>query len=219
MADVTRAPARAARRTRSPQGSGQLLRDELVAAAGRILAVTGDEEGLSLRAVAREAGVAAPSIYLHFRDKQDLVRAVMEERFAALHGALTAALDAADGPADRVRAGCLAYCRFGLDQPGAYRVLFDNATTAFPGATVDELPGSATLRLLGRALAEAMAAGVVPPGDAVRLTGVVWAGLHGVVSLRRSVPSFPWPPVEEQVDVLLGGLAGLDPAAPAPPLP
>lgn len=190
-------------RERNPQGSGQRLRTELVAAAGRLLARTGDEAGLSLRAVAREAGVAAPSIYLHFPDRPALVRAVMEEQFAQLDAALTGALAEASDAAARLRAAWLAYCRFALDQPGAYRLMFDNATTAFPDTVVAELPGSATVGLLGRALKVAMDAGAIPAGDPVRVLGLVWPALHGVVALRRSVPSFPWPPLEEQVDAVL----------------
>lgn len=194
------------RRPRSPQGEGGRLRQELVQAAGRLLAATGDEEGLSLRAVAREAGVAAPSIYLHFPDKQELVRAVMEVRFADLHRVIEQALSTAERPDARLRAACLAYCRFGLDQAGAYRVLFDNATTAFPDTEVAELPGSTTIGLLGHAVGAVVGGRSGTAGDPVRVTGHLWAALHGLVSLRRSVPSFPWPPIEEQVEEITAAL-------------
>jgi AcrR family transcriptional regulator len=112
------------RRVRNPQGQGGRLRTELIAAADRLLARTGDIGGLSLRAVAREVGIATPSIYLHFPDKQALVRAVLDARFAELGAAVQAAVVAADGPAAKLRAGCLAYCRFAAEHPNAYRVLF-----------------------------------------------------------------------------------------------
>ena len=71
-------------RTRNPQGQGARLRADLIAAADGILARTGDVEALSLRAVAREVGIATPSIYLHFPDKSALIHAVLER---ALRGA------------------------------------------------------------------------------------------------------------------------------------
>jgi AcrR family transcriptional regulator len=112
------------RRRRNPQGQGSRLRAELVAAADQILARTGDLEGLSLRAVAREVGIATPSIYLHFPDKSALVRAVLSARFVELGEAIRAAVVQATGPAEQLRAGCLTYCRFATEHPNAYRVLF-----------------------------------------------------------------------------------------------
>src|SRR5215211_7851719 len=81
--------ADAGRRARNPQGQGGRLRADLIAAADAILARTGDVEGLSLRAVAREVGIATPSIYLHFPDKAALVRAVLDARFAELGEAVS----------------------------------------------------------------------------------------------------------------------------------
>jgi AcrR family transcriptional regulator len=68
-------------RRRHRRGEGARLRGELIDAASRQLAELGDAERLSVRAVARAAGVTAPSTYRHFPDKRSLVRAVVEERF------------------------------------------------------------------------------------------------------------------------------------------
>jgi AcrR family transcriptional regulator len=161
MSDPT---ARAERRARSPQGEGARLRDELIAAADRILARTGDEEGLSLRAVAREAGVAGPSVYLHFAGKDDLIRAVMRRHFDELRRAIEAAAAAAPGPAERLRAGCLAYCRFAVEQPGAYRVLFGNRTSGL-AEPPDQGIGLDAFGTLVDGVRACMAAGAAPPGD------------------------------------------------------
>lgn len=200
------------RRPRSPQGQGGRLREELIAAADRILARTGDEEGLALRAVAREAGVAAPSIYLHFANKEELVEAVMLGHFAELRKALEEGVARADDPAAKLRAGCLAYCRFGLAHPGPYRVMFGPWTTAFPTTSWDEIPGADTFGLLVEGVAACMAHGVAPAGDPLRVATGVWAALHGVVSLRQPVPTFPWPPVEALVEDVVVGLVGVPPA-------
>ena len=48
------------------------MRDEIIDAAAQLLASAVDDERLSLRAVAREIGVAPQSVYLHFRTKSEL---------------------------------------------------------------------------------------------------------------------------------------------------
>src|SRR6516164_7110103 len=92
-------------RGRNRRGQGELLREEIVAAACRMLEELGDDQALSLRAVAREVGIAATSVYLHFADLEALVVAALESS----HAALTAAIDDAEtaagpDPVARLRA-------------------------------------------------------------------------------------------------------------------
>ena len=94
----------------------------------RLLEKSGDAGTLSLRAIAREVGVAATSIYLHFDSLQALLRAVKEEKYAEFSAACRAAIEsAADDPRSRLRALTEAYVDFALERPGTYKVLF--ATT------------------------------------------------------------------------------------------
>ena len=67
-------------RRRNARGEGERLRQELIRAASQLLESLPGEESLSLRAVARQAGVSAPSVYLHFADKGELVGAVLATR-------------------------------------------------------------------------------------------------------------------------------------------
>ncbi|MFI0779347.1 TetR/AcrR family transcriptional regulator [Streptomyces sp. NPDC021212] len=89
------------RRTPSRWGEGGALKEEILAAAARMLTESGREGDLSLRAVAREVGISAPSVYLHFKDRAELVR--VGQRFAALR---KDAHEAANGspPRERVAA-------------------------------------------------------------------------------------------------------------------
>ncbi|WP_285737639.1 TetR/AcrR family transcriptional regulator [Kitasatospora phosalacinea] len=202
---TTGAPGRRPNR----RGEGALLRGELVAAASALLEEGEGEQSLSLRAVARRAGVAPQSVYLHFADVRALLVAVYEARF----GELLATLENAGGGGDgldgraRLRALCLAYCGYGQAHPGHYRVLF--GTAGSPGWEPDQMAGLPALALLdeavraaGRAPGGAGAVGIAPE------TLGVWAALHGLVTLRRDRPGFPWPPVEVLVDALLDAPAG-----------
>lgn len=207
------APAVALPRRRNPHGEGSRLRQELIAAAAQQLAEAGDD-GLSLRGVAREVGIAAPSVYLHFASKEALLQAVLAEHFQALKRSIQEAAARAVGPAAKLRAGCLAYCRFAEEQPGPYRVLFGTPPPLPASEPGQAKPGMDAFATLVDGIAEGMDAGVVPPGDPFVVATGVWTALHGVVSLRRAMTDFPWPPLAAQVDAILSGMARLAPAEP-----
>jgi len=77
---------------------GKLItRRRLVEAATQLLGKHG-LAGLSASAVAREAGVAQPTFYVHFRDKDDLLQTIATDKIGGLRTALSAARE-------RVRAG------------------------------------------------------------------------------------------------------------------
>ena len=69
-------------RPRNVRGEGEKLRGEIVDAAVKVLSALGPEEQFSLRSVAKRAKIAAPSIYIHFADRNALLLAVLEKLFA-----------------------------------------------------------------------------------------------------------------------------------------
>ena len=194
-------PTQARRR----RGTGHELRDVVVRVATGLLAEQGDVNGLTMRAVAAAAGVTPPSVYRHFADKQALVRTVITERFDEFTTLLRAAAASAGGPPEaRLEAITAAYVRWGLEQPGHYRVLF-SATNAGPaglGLGGDtEHPGASSFRLL----VEAVAACLPPPrqAEALFLATELWASLHGMVDLRITKPEMPWPDPDLLLDTAL----------------
>ncbi|MFI5912627.1 TetR/AcrR family transcriptional regulator [Dactylosporangium sp. NPDC051541] len=199
-------------RTRNRRGEGALLRDEIVAAAERVLEREGNEEALTLRSVAREAGISAPSIYTHFADRDAILEAVLDIAFERLRGiVLTSAEDVAD-PVERLVAGCQAYARFGMDDPARYRVLFGRQRTGRPTlesvAALADLPEVWRRRLeaftvLVDALRECVAAGRSTSTDPFADATTLWTSMHGAVVMRQFVPGFPMPPIERAVDDLV----------------
>ena len=197
---------------RNRRGEGDRLRRQLLDAAGRLLEQGVGHEALSLRALAREVGIATTSVYLHFADRTELLIAVYKERFVELSRFLDEAIAGADGPADRLRACCLAYERFALERPGAYRALFEVAGTRSDppaGMTREQLPGVEMFDTVRRCLDACVDAGLAPRADPFVATTCLVAALHGLVALRTSRPSFPWPPPEVLVDHLLASQVGL----------
>lgn len=101
------------------------LRRALCDAARTILERDGPQ-ALSLRAVAREAGVSPAAPYHHFKDKRELLNAVGDQGFEDLAVCIEKARDAAE-PHRRLTAIGAAYVKFARANPALYRVMYDCA--------------------------------------------------------------------------------------------
>jgi AcrR family transcriptional regulator len=193
-------------RTANPRGQGARLRGELLDAASRLLAAGGRDAELTLRGVAREAGVSAPSVYAHFADLDELAVELVRRHVADLATALhRSASRTTSRPApDRLRSLARAYVRWGLENPGPYTVVFEGRALRQLSAE-DERALTAGSDLLGDLAALLVDLDPAPADPAVAALGV-WTALHGVVSLRLSKPAYPWPGVERHVDAALGAV-------------
>ena len=114
----------------------------LIDAARRILEAEGPA-ALSLRAVAREAGVSPAAPYHHFKDKTELLEAVAHQGWEALGETIAQAR--ANSPSKREtlsRIG-LGYIRFAKDNPALYRLMYDTTRdrTAMPDHSKNEDSG------------------------------------------------------------------------------
>jgi AcrR family transcriptional regulator len=101
------------------------LRRALVDAARRLLETEGPS-ALSLRAVAREAGVSPAAPYHHFKDKSELLEAVAHEGWEMLQKMMAEAKARAEGRSQLTALG-IAYVCFARDNPALYRVMYDGA--------------------------------------------------------------------------------------------
>lgn len=121
------------------------LRGRLLADALALLESEGFE-ALSLRELARKAGVSPMAPYRHFVDKAALLDALTLEGFAALREGLEAADAGAGEDARRalVEQG-LVYLRFAAERPHLFRLMFGRPPTWQAGASTAELerPGFA----------------------------------------------------------------------------
>ena len=188
-------------RERNRRGEGSRLSDEIVAAAAALLDETGHEEAVTLRAVARHIGIAAPSIYAHFADRQAILLAVVQDAFADLDQQLRSAIaSAGEDPVHRLHAVCDAYLTFAATRPQRYRVMFGgawNATAALDSRAVtdDEVGalGQDALAVLVTELEACVAAGRSNSTDAVSDAVALWLGLHGLAHQQAVSAAFPWP--------------------------
>ncbi len=156
------------------------LRAALIAAAEALLTRLGPAE-LSLRGVAREAGVSAMAPYRHFADKDALLAAVAGDGFRQFEARLREATSAAPDARAGLIAQGVAYVRFAYDQPALFRLMFGPLITK---AVALETLGRDTLPALD-ALQGAVAA-AYPEAEAQRRDDLVltcWSLVHGLASL------------------------------------
>jgi AcrR family transcriptional regulator len=188
------------RRARARRGEGEKLHQQILDAATRLLIETGDEEAVSIRAVAEAVGVTPPSIYLHFADKNELIFAICERYFDELDRVTNEAARGIDDPVESIIVRGRAYVRFGLDNPEPYRVLFMRKPTDTPLPFQHEkiMSSSAFAHLLDDVV-RGIGSGRIE-GDPMLVSVFLWSVVHGITSLLISKPNFPWPDVDLLID-------------------
>ncbi len=194
-------------RTRSRRGEGANLRGEILDVAEALLYETADAEAVSIRAIGQRVGVSAPSIYRHFPDKDDLIRAVCIRGFERMHHIFDERLALATDPIDRIKALARAYADFALGNPAQYRVLLMSPNIGHhdhlhPPSFDDREDEMGGLHRLKDVVQGAMDAGCFGPYDPWLIALTLWTSVHGIVSLRIAEPDMPWPPIDDQLEMM-----------------
>jgi AcrR family transcriptional regulator len=187
------------KRRRASRGSGEQLRDEIVIAAKKLLAQAEHADDVPIRAVADAVGVTAPSIYLHFADKQELLAAVVADVFRELDEEMVTAAQGEESPLGRLRAYGLAYVRFAVAHPEHYRLaLLDPCPRPVP--QIDDVIASAAFAHFHETVQECIDAGIFAGGNAREITFDLWSAAHGVAGLMIVKSYLPFGTVEEFAD-------------------
>ena len=157
-------------------------RRELVAAARAHLDAHG-LEGLTLRQVARAVGVSHGAPLRHFSGLSSMLSAVTADTFDELVATVSQHVDAVDAdPLGRLRAAGQGYVEFAIANPGPYELMF--RPERLDRTDADYLRASlAALDQLAALTAAAQAVGWQAGIEPAVLTGVLWAGVHGIASL------------------------------------
>lgn len=182
-----------ARSARKPKGSGHLRRTEILEAAQRIFVQCG-YEGATIRKIADDVGVSSTALYMHFRDKGEILVEICEGLYARLIEINGELIEREMDPVLRVRAMLDAYVDFALDHPNVYRLLYCGVPDV---ARLDRdgklgRMGARTFSLFLQAVSAAAKASRLQAGDAEAVAKSSWAAAHGVVSLVLMRPQYPW---------------------------
>jgi AcrR family transcriptional regulator len=164
------------------------LRRALLSAAIPLLR-KGGPEALTMRALARMAGVSPMAPYRHFTDRAALVAAVADEGFKRLHARLRAAAESPaktlGKPQQTPRAGlqaiAVAYVEFALEHPEEYRVMFSNELAADP--KIAPASRNDVFAFLREGIAMLQRQKLVRAGDPQAMALTAWALVHGLVML------------------------------------
>jgi AcrR family transcriptional regulator len=159
--------------TKTPYHHGD-LQSALVSAAMELL-----EEGetdLSMRAVARRAGVSPAAPYRHYEDREALVSAVAAVGYRELAEELAAAHPSPSTPEQLVRVA-IAYVQFALTRPALFRVMFSEPCKRDNN---ERVAATAAVSLYLRGIVERS----FPDADAEPLGTAIWALVHGLATLH-----------------------------------
>ena len=158
--------------------------DRLVEAAEAILEESG-LEGLSLREIARQAGVTHGAPLRHYASFSALLAEVAARGFRVLDEAVErAAASVAPGaePTERLAAGARAYLDCAVARPGVFALMFrpELLDADHPGFARDS---QRAFEQLVRLVRNAQDAGWNTARDTRQLAGSLWAAVHGLASL------------------------------------
>jgi AcrR family transcriptional regulator len=191
------------------------LRTLILDAARELFAAEG-VEAVTMRRIAERIEYSPTAIYFHFRDKDALLRELCDTDFKAFAQGFAAMSRIAD-PVERLKASGYAYIDFGLRNPSHYRLMFmtPKNLAAKDSAIAHGDPAEDAYAFLKGIVAELIASGRVKPEytDVDLLSQVIWAGVHGVVSLEIAKCNddwVEWKPIAERarvsIDMILAGL-------------
>ena len=158
------------------------LRNALIQAATTVL-VEKSAAALSLREVARVAGVSHAAPYRHFRDKAALLRVLAQGGFERLTAAInTAAENSPHNPEQKLIEAGVAYVRNALQHPEITRLMFA-ATIEPPQDRAYLAASAASYEALLDIIREGIEQGSFRQQPPQQLVLVAWASMHGLAML------------------------------------
>jgi len=193
-------PTAAARRLQNRTQTRRAILD-----AAESLLVAGGAEALSMRKLADRCGCTPPTLYHYFRDKEQLVDELLDERLAGLVAELRAVASSGDWLAD-LQARIGAFAAFGVRNPHHYQLMM-----APRGPDPAELGHGEEARRLLQAPVEALVVrGALDAAARELLEQALWSFLHGWILLQTTRPEQDWVPdlLDRGVAAIVSGLLG-----------
>jgi len=162
----------------------------LILEAAREIFVRQGYESFSMRKLAGKIEYSPGSVYLHFKNKEELFECLVDESFARLLKTLLALRNGKElqDPVEELKKGLRAYVEFGLRNPNDYRFAF------MLRPPMEERPYKVhgafeALRYMVRRCVEEKRFRAV---DVETTSQALWASVHGITSLLIQRPAFPW---------------------------
>jgi len=159
------------------------LKNALIEAGIEILAKDG-LGALSLREVARQAGVSHTAPYAHYADKQALIAAIATAGYEKLHARLADVFQQyQDNPAQQLVEAGWAYLEFAFDEPDHFKITFSGVVEKEKDYPAFVEISQKSFKLVVKIIEACQQTGVLPAGSSDLLAVSVWSLLHGLASL------------------------------------
>lgn len=162
--------------------SERTLRDELIDQAIALLEED-DPESLSLREVARRAGVSHMAPYNHFDGRAGLIAAVATRGFRGLTAAMEARMESFEQPRLRLKASGLGYIEYALQHEPQFRLMFGPEVADKAAHPELQKAGRESFEVLEDVVRECQDAGAVGPEDVQEKSQAAWSLVHGFATL------------------------------------
>jgi AcrR family transcriptional regulator len=187
------------------------LRQEILVAA-RALFIEHGLKNVSMRKIAEKVEYSPATLYLYFKDKEDLFDTICAETFEKLIERLSS--HPSQGPGlQGLGEGLRAYIRFGLEHPQDYCLTFlveDREWHSVEKVCRRREAGCRAFSCLQEAVRLNAESGVIRVNNVGATAQMLWASIHGLTSLLITVPEFPWVDrdmlIEHQIETLLRGI-------------
>ena len=169
----------------------------LIIDAARELFVARGADAVTMREIAKRIGYSATSIYLHFANKEALLRVICDTDFLALATSLKNVMLIVN-PIDRLKALSSGYAAFALTHPNHYRLMFMTARTPCDDPEQSSLQRNSAEQdayyQLKTVVNDVHVAGYFRADlkDADLIAQTIWAGTHGVCALQISMSEDKW---------------------------
>jgi len=154
----------------------------MLEAATRLLTEEGPT-ALTVRKVADAVNCSTTLLYSLFGGKDGLSNELYLEGFARMEAALAAVPPQSMG-LQRLHALAHAYHQYARNNPSYYMVMFGDALAGFVPPVESRTQSWKSMAVLIEACDEAMKQGVLAPGNATAAARLLWAAMHGAVSLE-----------------------------------
>lgn len=166
---------------------------------------------LSMRKIAKRADVTATSIYLHFKSKDDLLLALVDDSIDKLKNILSEATDASKGPITQLEDLARVYINYAIENPQEYEVIYmvrPEEMPKYPKEKFNKIRSS--FSLLAEIISRGKEKDLFEVDDPVISAYSIWAQLHGIVSviltkrLDTRIPRETF--INQSVDHILQGI-------------
>ena len=180
------------------------LRQEILDAASEMFATEG-YANVSMRKVADKIEYSPTTIYLYFKDKNDLLNQICEDTFGKLYRKVSAIREENENPLESLRKGIRAYVEFGLEHPNHYEVTFITPIMEYLGEEIHPYEGSMGQRafnFLRSQVADCVDEGYFKKGDIDAMSQTMWAAMHGLTSILIGHKDFPFVEISRLIDCM-----------------